>query len=372
MQITIMVQRASQQGLNINPNPFQREEHISWYKLSFTIDSKILGEESWIINNKPTYEDNNNKELTIELKKPQSITLKNVEKKENEEGESDILYEIGNKKIFINGKELKIESSLAKKDEKKNILRIKGEKENSNADLQAEGSQNKKNKNKKESKELVIEEFEEIEENEKKYYKFSVTREPKYDDNKRTLEIYTGIVKIFTNVHKQNNENSYEIKDNNKTIGTIKVENKEKYIYKVTINLSEEFKKRRICQILAAIRNGLVAHSSGEDNTIVPLFMIAAPVKVPSPVFHSYIDLVMDGGNPKVIGISDCINNSWVDEGKVYIEDKETLKVDKTNVSNNLYTTWEDFLKACGLDNCNCDEAVQGDQQATEQAQQNQ
>jgi CRISPR-associated protein Cst2 len=63
-----LVQRANKQGLAITPNPFQREEHNAFYKASFTIDSKILGEDIWVVKEKPSY-DNVNKKLTIEISK---------------------------------------------------------------------------------------------------------------------------------------------------------------------------------------------------------------------------------------------------------------------------------------------------------------
>ncbi|MEJ5284997.1 MAG: type I-B CRISPR-associated protein Cas7/Cst2/DevR [Brevinematales bacterium] len=135
---------------------------------------------------------------------------------------------------------------------------------------------------------------------------------------------------------------------------------------KLKITISDEEKKKRICQILTAIHDGLVAHSSGEDNTIVPLFMIAAPVKVPSPVFHPYIDIVIEDGKPKVIGIKDCIQNSWVEDQplpngkskvkKVYIKDCERLKVIKDDIKEQIFNNWEEFLKACGLEKSDCEQ----------------
>jgi len=218
-----LVQRGNQQGLNITPNPYQKEEHHSLYKLSFTIDSKVFGEDSWVVNN-----------------------------------------------------------------------------------------------------------------------------EPSYDDNNKTLTLKTGIVKIFNNVEKKNNSvNEYEIRENESVKGSIIVEDKGNNIYKVSVKLLDELKKRRICQILTAIHDGLVAHSSGEDNTIVPLFMIAAPLKVPSPVFHPYIDITNDdNGRIKVIGISDCLNNSWLD-GKVYLKDCERLPIDIQDPK--ITKEWDEFLTECGL-----------------------
>jgi len=48
-----LVKRAKEQGnleIDTNPNPFNKEEHTSFYKISFTIDTDMLGYDKWIIN----------------------------------------------------------------------------------------------------------------------------------------------------------------------------------------------------------------------------------------------------------------------------------------------------------------------------------
>jgi len=203
-----LVNRGRLQGLeNVQPDLNNREENQSFYKLSFTIDSKILGKDSFICEN----------------------------------------YDDKNKKIKISYKE---------------------------------------------------------------------------DKETKTLEINVENITQF-------------IDSNNKK--------------KVEITLDDNTKKQRIRQILEVIHNGLVAHSSGEDNTIVPLFMIASGVKVPSPIFHSYIDLAKDNNDYRIIGINDCLNNAWID-GKVYIQGSERLPIPKDMKSNNKITNnWNDFLEALGL-----------------------
>jgi CRISPR-associated protein Cst2 len=214
-----LVQRANQDGLAITPNPFQREEHQSLYKVSFTIDTEIFGKDVWVVKKEPQY-NSKNKELIIIL-----------------------------------------------------------------------------------------------------------------DENKETK-------KTMQNVNRNNNQ--YEINEKGTKIGTLKVESISN-AYKITFELDESIKKKRIKQILEAIHNGLVSHSSGEDNTIIPLFMIAGKVVVPSPVFHSYIDVV-DG---KIIGINDCLNNSWLSGDLAFIHHTERLK---TNVNNNQITyDWSNFLSQVGL-----------------------
>jgi len=121
---------------------------------------------------------------------------------------------------------------------------------------------------------------------------------------------------------------------------------------KIEFNVNSGIKNKRIRQILQAIKNGLIAHSSGEDNTIVPLFLIAAPVKIPTPIFHSYIDVSIENGKIKVIGLKDCVENSWLCD-KVYIKDTERISVDTSGIKDRLYSSWEEFLRACGLEDKN-------------------
>jgi len=119
--------------------------------------------------------------------------------------------------------------------------------------------------------------------------------------------------------------------------------------YEVKFILDPKEKLKRILNILLAIKNGLYAQSSGEANTIIPLFLIAGPVKIPSPIFHPYIDIRKEDGQWKVIGIEDAIKNQWLD-GKVYIQDCERLRVDeKDKIRDKIVDDWGEFLKAIGI-----------------------
>lgn len=71
-----LVNRANRNGLDITPNPYQAEEHISLYKLSFTIDTEIFGKDVWIVKNEPRYIENE-KKLLIEIVKPKKVILEN-------------------------------------------------------------------------------------------------------------------------------------------------------------------------------------------------------------------------------------------------------------------------------------------------------
>jgi CRISPR-associated protein Cst2 len=205
-----LVQRAIKQGNSVNPNPYNKEEHTSFYKLSFTIDERIFGNDHWIVKEKPQY----------------------------------------------------VEDSL--------------------------------------------------------------------------------IIKIGANEKKitcqQNNEdpNQYLVED-----GSIKVEEINNTTHKIQFIISDTVKQNRINQILESINNGLYAQSSGESNTIVPLFMIASGVKVPSPVFHSFIDIKKEGENIEVIGINDCLANGWID-GKVFI--KSTDRIPVNIINENIINDWNEFL----------------------------
>ncbi len=119
---------------------------------------------------------------------------------------------------------------------------------------------------------------------------------------------------------------------------------------KLIFELDHNTKKQRTKQILESIKNGLVAHSSGETNTIVPLFIIAAAIKVPSPVFHSFIDISRNG-EAKIIGISDALKNGWL-EGNVFIQDCDRLKISETIKQDQKVTmNWQDFLENVGINN---------------------
>ena len=226
-----LVNRAIKQGEDASPNPFNKEEHLSLYKLSFTIDVERMGKDEWIVNEKPEYKS------------------------------SELKIKIGNK-------------------EKKFENVEKGQEENE--------------------------------------YK----------------------VKI-----KKNNEEEFE--------ATIKIEQASDK-YKVNFEISDDEKKKRIENILTAIKDGLYAQSSGEANTIVPLFIISAPVKVPCPIFHPYINLEEMEKRKlyRVKGISNGLNNSWLC-GMVFIwADGVKINYEEKEIDENKITKdWNKFLENCGIKN---------------------
>lgn len=216
-----LVSRGNKQGLNITPNPYNKEEHTSLYKLTFTIDSEIFGKDKWFVSSKPEFKD-------------------------------------GKLMIDIGGEN--------------KLIAVKSEKET---------------------------------------------------ENKLTYSTENG--KICVN----------------------KISNK---IYEIEFLLNIDSKKQRINTLLETIKDGLYAQSSGEANTLIPLFMIASGVRIPSPIFHPFIDVKHDGEVYKVIGLKDAIDNSWLENDcKIFVKDCERLKAEITD--SKITRDWNEFLTSVGLGN---------------------
>jgi CRISPR-associated protein Cst2 len=255
-----LVRRAKEQGTldsSANPNPYNKEEHTSFYKITYTIDADKLGIDKWIV---PIIE--------VDLKQ-NLIKIKNVVQKEEEK-------------------------------ETVEITTIEPDKNN----------ENKKVKKEKASKEEIL----------------------------RSIKILSK---------PNENENIFEVE--NGTIEFAQLPNKK---YWVTFQLSKINKEKRIRDILNTIQNGLIAHSSSESNTIVPMFIIVGDVKVPSPIFHSLIDVKRNiEGVFELIGIKDCLRNGWL-KGNIFMQDCERLKKPETLnhiMDPRIKENWGDFLEAVNL-----------------------
>lgn len=204
---------------NTNPNPVNKEEHLSFYKVTFTIDVDKLGNDEWWI-----YKDEyKNSELELILSKPKDMASKNV-----------------------------------KSDEKKHTIK--------------------------------------------------------------------NVSKKFDNCYKINNLGMVEIKEENK-------------IKKAIFRLDGKIKKKRLEQILTVLKNGLIYHSSGENYGIVPKFIIAAGLKLPVPLFHSFIEL---GDFEDSVFENDYILKK---DGKnlVFVYNPKNLV--KNIPQEKLFTDWKDFLE---------------------------
>jgi CRISPR-associated protein Cst2 len=219
-----LVKRSREQGqTDVQPNPYNKEEHASYYKVSFTIDTDVLGKDTWLVKDFKYQNQNNELEISI----------------------------------GGNGKKIK----YSQKQENENII-------------------------------------------------------------------------------------EYTIYNSHKLICQ-KIGND---LYKIEFLVNDKEKQKRICDILSVLKNGLYAQSSGESNTIIPLVFIAATVKVPSPIFHPYIDIQKDSNKKiQIIGINDGLNNDWVE--KVYIQRCEKVNIDEED-NIKIIKEWNNFLKEAGLSNC--------------------
>jgi len=124
------------------------------------------------------------------------------------------------------------------------------------------------------------------------------------------------------------------------------------------VTFKSAMKQKRIRNILTTIFNGLISHSSSESNTIVPIFTIIGDVSVPSPVFHSFIDVKKtDEGGFEVTGIDDAVNNGWL-KGNLFLKGCEKLKARYPRDSKiNKAEDWDAFLTAVNLPKPNKDES---------------
>ncbi len=148
---------------------------------------------------------------------------------------------------------------------------------------------------------------------------------------------------VLKNVVKIGN-NSYKFEDKE---GKIVIED-----YKLKF---EHKDSDRIKDVLDAIYNGLYYHSSGECPGIVPLFLIAGIVKVPVPVFHSFVDIEFYKKNhrPKFKIrenlLRNAISNGWIenegDKKLIFVEAREPEALSEDFIaSNSITTNWEQFV----------------------------
>lgn len=341
-----LVSRAIKQGNSVNPNPYNKEEHTSLYKFSVTLDTKKLGEDIWIMKNKP-YETSKNglSFLNIEIATPHRIELGNVTKEMDEKGNSYFLVtyikktkqkeSTENAKIIIDGNEVLVDTVLMKKSniKKSDDKQLNFIQEIINISSNNNDSEKLKKDRQSAANKFTVTDF--VENEDDGNFTFIASRKPIYSAVDKVLTLELGAVKSFDIKEKENN--LYKV-DN----GTIEIENiSSNGPYKVTFKASETEKRIRIKNILESIKNGLYAQSSGEANTIVPLFMISSGVKVPSPVFHSFIDIKKEDSNISVIGIKDCLENGWI-EGKVYLKGSDRIPVEEAGKTIN---NWDEFLK---------------------------
>jgi CRISPR-associated protein Cas7/Cst2/DevR subtype I-B len=320
-----------------NPNPVNKEEHQSFFKVSFTIDCNKLGYDEWWINDY-NYE---NRTLTLFLsEKGTNIVLKDVQM-----GEEELHFKAGDHEISIDGSLCTVSKELMEgKEEKSNkykYITFKNkflEEEKTENEQKEKSDKRKKVKGKK--KEFKIYEGEYNVDDEGNFYQFNIGKHS-YDKDKKTLTLSLALTHSIE-ADEIEKDKEYSVKKGNCQIGKIiiKEENNKK---KAVFELEEKEKQKRLFQILDVLKNGLIYHSSGENYGIVPQFMIAAGLKLPIPLFHSFVEL----GN---------FENSVMNTGYISSEDSKKLiyVYNPKNLvghidTNNLYTNWDNFLINLGV-----------------------
>lgn len=332
-----------------DPNPVNKEEHESFFKVSFTIDFEKFGYDEWWISDCEYNE--KTKELSLFLsEKGIDVVLKDVER-----GKDEGQYIIGGSAIVkIEGLLCDVSNELMEEDTEKskgqnekkfiffkNNFIDKPEKEDT---VSEQGDKKGKDRKKSKNKSFKIYEGQYNYNEERNSYRFFIGRSH-YDEDNKKLTLSLMLIHTLKNVVKENDK--YILNDaNGKKLGEIKIEtlnSKKKAIF----ILEEAKKKKRICQILKVLKNGLIYHSSGENDGIVPLFIIAAGLKLPLPLFNSFVEF----GNFE----SSILHNGYIldksDKSRklVYIYNPKNLV--GTVDTCDLYSDWDDFLKEMELNN---------------------
>ena len=341
------VHRMQDTGKKANPNPINKEEHSGLFKLSFTLDADMIGKDSWVVDN---YSFNNNG-ISIKIAEPQKFVFGNCEINNDEDGIfvgykiniSDTQYAIIRKDGFL--VTFPNDKGICSFNKDKKILTLK-------AELNLENEKGGK------KKKFLVEEPIENKEKDKTTYSFECTYEPTYNEEKKTLTLELGFEKRIENLKC---ENEYNINQKTNTF----IFNDKKYYgcriiaesldtnksqngpFKINFILSEQKKKEIMSQVLFVIKNGLMAQSSNELNSIKPLFILVGDVKVPMPVFHADIDVKKEDGELKVIGVKDAIDNGWL-LGNVYLQCNERLSMNPVN-DGRVKSYWGAFLSAINL-----------------------
>ena len=337
------VHRMQNTGKKATPNPINKEEHSGLFKLTFTLDADMIGKDSWIVD-KYEYGDN---DLKIKIAEPQQFIFENITKEEDEDGNlvgyklmlgsasrrEDII--ITNNGLLVT---MPANSKLLTYNKDKKVLTLK-------ADL------NLLNKNESKKKKFSIEEP--FVSDDGKEYSFECSFTPEYNQERNTLKLELGFEKKIENIvcedYNSNQKTNTFIFTNNENTGcriiaeSLDVNRPQNGPFKIEFLLSEAKKKEIMQQLLFVIKNGLMAQSSNELNTIKPLFILAGDVKVPMPVFHADIDVKRENGELKVIGVKDAINNDWLN-GNIYLQCNERLSIPSIN-DQRIKTDWEKFLK---------------------------
>ncbi|MFY9371111.1 MAG: type I-B CRISPR-associated protein Cas7/Cst2/DevR [bacterium] len=97
---------------------------------------------------------------------------------------------------------------------------------------------------------------------------------------------------------------------------------------RITFIVSPEQRKVRIKQLLEAVTNGLMIHSSTENYGAVPVFFVVGALRAPVPIFNSYVTLKNSAVNTGVLERAlenDYIEKAWLYEGAITLDKKIKL-----------------------------------------------
>lgn len=341
------VHRMQDSGKKAYPNPINKEEHSGLFKLSFTLDADMMGKDSWVVDDYSF--DKNGGLLNIKIAEPQKYIFGNCKEENDKEG-NFIGYEIEDNgksyKIIVDGLNVEVDKGLVQKI--KDSLGFK-------SDFAFDRKKNNKNKfETKYSFRLASDKFEQLDSGN---YSFECTFEPSFNEENNSITLESGHEKKIRNIKcdeydKTQPKNIFFFNEEeyvgSKIIVSSYNENKpQNGPFKIEFILSEEKKRKIMNQLLFVIKNGLMAQSSNELNTIKPLFILVGDVKVPMPVFHADIDVIKENGELKIIGVKDAIDNGWL-LGNIYLQCNERLSM-ATISDDRIETDWEKFLSAINL-----------------------
>lgn len=116
---------------------------------------------------------------------------------------------------------------------------------------------------------------------------------------------------------------------------------------RVTFVVSLEQRQARIKQLLEVITNGLVIHSSTENYGAIPVFFVLGALRVPVPVFNSYVEFKDGAINARTLNYAinnDYVTNTWLYQGVMSLDGQLDPKARKwkgvEDVLNTIELRW--------------------------------
>jgi len=169
--------------------------------------------------------------------------------------------------------------------------------------------------------------------------------EANVEEKEDSLSVVSKKVKYKFQGFKKISENEYE---NDR--GIIKIEqvkNNDKAL-KIIFTLKKEERERRLRDFLKVIRNGIVFQSSGEAPGLNPIFLVAAIVDVPMPVFNGYVELNQEelkkgSFKIKASNLNNALKNQYIQKYFVY-DGIDLLDDELEAVQEKKIDEWDTFV----------------------------